>query len=152
MFQNSTWSMLSLNFRHAKNFFQSIFNFASPGADSQIRHVLRSTIDGVARVGLYFEQCAIDRKLKDDSYMENVIFNLKVPTSTNLIIRLYERHLSVVEAKTNLAFFDIFGENVQISWFLRFRLIRISGVNSQADWLTKGFYLDSISLDSAAEI
>ena len=84
--------------------------------------------------------------------MENVIFNIKVSTSTNLIIRLYERHLSVVEAKTNLAFFDIFGENVQISWFLRFRLIRISRVNSQADWLTKGFYLDSISLDSAAEI
>ena len=87
------------------------------------------------------------------SEWQNVIFNfLKVSTCTNLIIRLYERRLSVVEAKTNLAFFDIFERNVQISWFLRLRLIRFSGVNSQADWLTKGFYLDSISLDSAAKI
>ena len=108
--------MLSLNFRHAlKLFLKSIFNFASPGADSQIRHVLRATIDGVARVGLYFEQGAIDRKLNENSFLKKVIFNLKVSASTNLIIRLYERHLSIVEAETNLAFFDIFGRNLQIS-------------------------------------
>ena len=81
--------------------------------------------------------------------MENLI---QLNVFPNLVIRLYERHLSVVKAETHLALSDIFKRNVQVSWFLRFWQILFSRENSDADRLTKCVYLDSISLNSTAEI